>query len=404
MKNNVACLQTGMCTGCSACVSVCPVGCIVMEKNKEGFWNSKVNDSLCISCGKCAICCPQMKPLEFPNREVRVYCARLKEEKMLRQSSSGGAFAALAETILDENGIVYGVALVKGNLVRHIRVDTLKQLEKLKGSKYTQSDLGNSIIQVKQDLHQGKKVLFSGTPCQIAGIVRAVGNNTANLYTVDLICHGVPSSQLFKAEIDILEMKVGCPVKNYTFRDKSDNPQKLHWKAEFENGKVQCGYPFQNAYFSAFQRGTTFNEACYQCFYARKERISDITIGDFWSAEVRLNEFYNPLGNSAIMLSTKKGESLFERAKKKLVCVESDFETLAIDNPNLKKPHSRPEIRDIVYRQISAESPQMVVKNISTFSIRLKQMLGYICPHWLKVKLKEYLYSKAEYSKYGEQV
>lgn len=211
------------CCGCGACMNVCPKNAIRMAEDEVGFVYPEIDQNLCIGCGACKKACGyQMQPMM--QKSEAVYAAASNDDNLLRKSASGGAFAVLAENVLKKGGVVYGAALPleSGKLEpKHLRIDTVERLPELQGSKYVQSAIGDTYAQAKKDLLDGKSVLFSGTPCQIAGLKQYLKKDYENLLTVDIICHGVPSKRFFQSFMEDYGKKLGGTITEFYFRDKS---------------------------------------------------------------------------------------------------------------------------------------------------------------------------------------
>ena len=227
------------CVGCHACFNICPVRAITMVENEEGFKYPQLDKQTCVNCGKCEKVCPALigHPLTH-DKSPEFYAVWNKENDIRRQSSSGGMFRILAEEIIAEGGVVYGAAFDEANHLRHIRVENVDELGALMGSKYVQSDIGTMLGQVRADLRNGRQVLFSGTPCQVAGLYAFLGGNHENLLTVDVLCHGVPSPGVFQRYLEGIGVDGGCRIE---FRNKDKG-----WKrfslivADKEIGRASC--------------------------------------------------------------------------------------------------------------------------------------------------------------------
>lgn len=275
---------TEHCTGCGACAPVCPRQAISFHDDDKGFLSAVIDNGKCISCGLCLKTCPQnAKPIRFESKPL-VLTFRLPLDSDRMRSQSGGAFYEIASRFIDQGGIVYGVAMVDPYHAETIRVDDLVGLERLRKSKYVQADPTESLISAKEDLSNGRSVLFSGTACQIAGLTSYLSfykTPMGKLVTLDIICHGVPSPGVYRRWMSYLEKKEKSKLNSVVFRDKT-----FGWGAgvptyDFENGQTS----HNRSYYVLFVENLILNECCYECSYADKQRKSDITIGDFWGIE-----------------------------------------------------------------------------------------------------------------------
>ena len=340
---------TKLCTGCRTCELLCPTKSISMKSDSEGFLAPSINQVTCVDCGICQKCCPQ-------NRDVKsltpssVYAFRYKVEDELYKSASGGAFVSIARYFIGNGGVVYGAAYVDADLhVAHIRVSNTDSLSQLQSSKYVQSNTLQTFMDVKKDLLAGFKVLYSGTPCQIAGLKVFLKKDFDKLLTVDLICHGVPSPLLFEKYIQWLSNKIS-KVEAYNFRDKSRG-WGLSFKANSKK-KVFKNKGVLDPYYFHFLEGNTYRECCYECRYCRKERVGDITIGDYWGIEKEHPDFFSAKGVSCVLVNTPKGKIAFNEVKEKQYCIDSSFDQVALHNGNLLHSTKRNEIRNQIYTGI----------------------------------------------------
>lgn len=337
------------CCGCGACANICPKGAIAMQEDEFGYVYPVIDDEKCVKCGLCKKVCQYKDGGDY--YEVRkAYAAAIKNSEEIMVVASGGIFTTLAKQVLSENGVVFGVAMenIEGQLTpRHIDIQDEKDLYKLQGSKYVQSDTGNSYKKVKEYLLEGRNVLFSGTPCQITGLKAYLGKEYSNLLTVDVICHGVPSARMFQDYIINLEKKLGGKIYSYKFRDKSKgqgmNAQILYKKGNNEE-KVKYIDGYLTSYFYMFLQSIIYRENCYSCPYARAERVSDITAGDFWGVyqvhaeEMNKSNMSNLKGVSCMLLNTEKGLQYFDKIQDKLDYFESTVEKVAKNNKQLREP------------------------------------------------------------------
>ncbi len=312
-----------LCMGCAACFNICPLQCIEMASNPEGFLYPKIDLDLCANCGECKRVCPannSKKPKDLVS--PKVYACWNKDEDIRFQSASGGVFSALAQHVLDEGGIVFGAAFDKNMRVKHIAVDRQEDLGKLRSSKYVQSDVGCSYIKVKEFLDQNKKVLFSGTPCQIAALYAVVGKDNENLITCDVLCKGVPSPGLFARYVKYLETIFQSKLVNINFRHKCKGWELASTMATFSNGRQSLLTNINNSFMFGFGKGFTIRLSCYHCLYKNIERLGDITLGDFWGIGELVSFNHNTRnGISLILVNSEKGRQFFEKSLQ-LFCFE----------------------------------------------------------------------------------
>ncbi len=312
-----------------------------MVLDNLGFMYPIVDNNLCVDCKLCEKVCP-FNQEQREGTPMYEYAARNSSIQELKESRSGGVFPALYKTIIIRGGRVYG-ALFDDNLnVRHQCADNEESCKGFRGSKYVQSELGNTFQKVVCDLKQGLKVLFSGTPCQVAGLLKIVPPHLSReLYTVDIICHGVPSPRLYKDYLTYLENKNESKVVSFNFRDKSVNGWHDHKEsAILENGKRIV----DTIYTDLFYTNCFFRESCYTCPYASTHRVADITLGDLWgweSIDKTLND--DDLGVSLVFVNSEKGYRLLEIAKTSISLKQLTLEQCL--QRNLKEPTSLPSIR-----------------------------------------------------------
>ena len=342
------------CTGCQCCRQLCPVGAITIDEDTEGFPVPVIDQQKCTDCGLCAERCPSNCGLTW-HEPKRVMGARyIRGDSALAESSSGGACYAIAERFLTGgNAVVFGAALDQDNVCRHIGISDISELHRLQGSKYVQSDTGDTYRQAEQALRTGKKVLFTGTPCQIAGLYQYLGTQYDNLFTIDLICHGVPSPGLFRLYIQYLEEKErDGKIIYFNFRPKA----KLGWgvgsfliKTET---KTRFMPKFDNPYIISFIADNCLRECCYQCQFTRTERIGDLTAGDLWGVKETHTEFYDRRGSSVALINTPKGERLAGILTETCSTIDTALDKVVPYQQMLSRPARRPESRDRLLRDI----------------------------------------------------
>lgn len=294
------------CTGCSACAAVCPKGAIAMEPDKDGFLYPVVDEERCVRCGKChRACLPDWQALDAPAEEA--FLAMALDESLIRKSSSGGVFTLLAEEVLRRDGEVFGCAMTEDRTAaHHIGVEDADQLWRLRGSKYVQSSQENALRQAQIALKAGKPVLFTGTPCQIAGVKGVLGEHD-NLLTVDVICHGVPSPMVWRTYLKELEQTCGAKAVRVSFRDKTEGWQRYSLVVEFENGKVYRKNVLEDLYLRGFVENLYLRPSCHGCVFKGGNYKSDLTVGDLWGVAKIRPELRDASGVSLLIPHTDAG-------------------------------------------------------------------------------------------------
>lgn len=317
------------CCGCSACASVCAHNAITMKPDTMGFIYPEVDVSKCVECGLCEKVCAfnddYDKSLNLSVPEA--YGARHKDMSEVETSRSGAAFIAISDWILEQGGIVYGVGYADHFRVVHKRAVTKEERDEFKGSKYVQSDMGTIFRQVKQDLRDGKIVLFSGTPCQTAGLNSYIGKKyRENLYLVDIVCHGVPSPYIWRDYLSYIEKKYKKKVSVVNFRDKGEYGWVAHKETFiFEDGEKIT--PEQSPYTDLFYKHIMLRRSCGSCHYCNTVRPSDITIADFWGIEKTNTEINKDnKGVSLLLVNTDKGHRVLEEIKNKLYLISAKLD------------------------------------------------------------------------------
>lgn len=388
MENNVSNISDLNCFGCRACELKCPKQSISMQENEEGFIYPKIDDS-CINCGLCLKICPSEKVknnlITLPT-SIGFYALILKDKETLSKSASGGAFVGFANKILEDDGVVYGSAFDGGFNVAQIRIVKGEELKLLQGSKYVFSDTLKTFEEVELDLLAEKKVLYSGSPCQIAGLKSFLGKDYEKLITIDLVCHGTPSHKFFKTYFKWLQNeKFSNKIIEYSFRSKCMSGWGSAGYAS-DGKKILRVDAYQDPYYSSFARNENFKESCYSCFFAQKDRIGDITIGDFWGIEKLLPSIDFKQGVSCCLINTKKGDALFQSCTEKFELYSVDFEQIVVRNGQLNHPSRRPQERNVFYKKIES-------KGIKSIKINRKIKETLIVFFWKLIprKLKEFV-------------
>lgn len=377
------------CCGCGACANACPKNAISMKEDRYGFVYPEIDTSTCVECGICQkVCSFQYK--EEKHEPIAAFAVSAKDQNVLLNSASGGAFAVLAEKIISEGGAAFGAAFDNAWGVCHICVDSIKDLKKLQGSKYVQSSTGDTYQQVKRYLKQERKVLYSGTPCQIAGLYGYLGKDDENLLTVDLICHGVPNQRMFKDYVHSLGNVTG-----FSFRDKS-----LGWgingKAVIKgNKKPHKLWQSASPYLYYFTQGFIYRDSCYQCKYTCKHRPADLTLGDYWGIEKQhpeylgKNGFDTQKGISVVIANTKKGVLALQNCSEHFDAKESTFEKAAAGNAQLKRPSAKKSQRGEILELYASHGWNAVAERFQK-NIGLRRYSSQI-KRLLPEKIKKYL-------------
>lgn len=349
------------CCGCGACFNACPKNAISMYRDDYGFIYPQINHSLCISCKKCISVCNYQNKSDLL-KPCAEYASAIKDNEILMKSASGGIFSAAAKKIIDIGGCVFGAAFVKcdGKLMpMHIRIENENEIIKIQGSKYVQSDIGTTYKEAEAELKKGKTVLYSGTPCQIDGLKGFLGKDYDNLFTIDIICHGVPNADFFNSYIKQLMEKYGGEIKDFKFRDKTkgwglnakviytDSAKKEHYKL------IPSG---ASSYFDMFLKSDIYRENCYSCKYAQVNRVGDITIGDFWGFQNQHPQLLKSAGGnysdvsgiSCILVNTEKGKQLVSLLDNSVYLDKSSLDKISNENSQLKHPSIKSAERETI--------------------------------------------------------
>lgn len=335
------------CCACESCLNACPKQAISIYEDENGFRYPQIDASRCIECGLCERVCA-FQNIKEVNTPQAVYVASSLDCSQLEKSASGGIFAAIASRFIEEGGAVCGSHLhVKQGRVQveHIIVERKEDIEKLQGSKYVQSSINDSYRQIRRLLINGRRVLFSGTPCQCAGLKAFLRKEYENLYLVDIICHGVPSLSFFNSYLDY---KFACKadISNFAFRDKSMG-WGLYGRVDFINGQSRLIPAGLSSYYSLFLDSQIYRENCYECKYASDNRPGDLTLGDYWGIEkehpelITSGKYKHDKGVSAVIINTEQGRKLFETVSEKIVCDPSTYEGVVKRNKQLVAPSKK---------------------------------------------------------------
>lgn len=361
-NRNVSIINNDKCTGCGACHNICPTHAIVMQRDSRGFLTPQTSTE-CIMCGRCVAVCPANTEKEKEDTVKNGYAVKNLNMCERYSSSSGGAFPIIAHHVLNLKGSVYGAAFDKNYQVQHIRAVTHTDVNRIKGSKYVQSDISAIYPLIEHDLKNDMWVLFSGTPCQCAGIRKYLLQKLITiekLILVDIICHGVPSPLIWKLYVQWQKEKYG-DIYGICFRDKRFGSEHYALCVKHENYDY-CKKDMQDPYIHIFCKDLAIRDSCKDCFYKKRNRNTDITIGDFPNAERKLGALYDDKGISLVMINSQKGKQIFD-----LICTK--FEAVPLDMRT--------------YTQSNLAPAKIIVKNSQKFWKDLEQRgFSFVLKHY----------------------
>ncbi len=335
--------EPNLCVGCSACASICPKRCIKMETDSDGFrYPVLMHPANCVECGMCESVCPVLNESIKANDDLpSAYAAFTKDEHIRQDSSSGGIFTEIAKRVIEENGVVYGAAYDEGFAVCHCCVDRIENLQKLRGAKYAESNLGSSFPEILDRLKQGQLVLFSGTPCQVAGLKSFVRKDYNNLICIDFVCHGVPSPMAWDAFIKYRAEKdaEGKLPQRINLRSKETGWSRYQYSNvfEYEDGRKSSIVSSQSLFMKLFVGDYISRPSCSECKFKGYNRVSDITLGDFWGIWDIEPEMDDNKGTSVILIHTPGGEKLWRDIEPKIKSKKVTLEQASRQNQSMLK-------------------------------------------------------------------
>ncbi|MCS2691613.1 Coenzyme F420 hydrogenase/dehydrogenase, beta subunit C-terminal domain [Bacteroides fragilis] len=369
-----------MCCGCNACALICPSKCIQMELDEEGF-SYPILKGDCISCGLCDKVCPILNSNIQNDYDSETYVGWTNDSKSRLNSSSGGIFSVIALEVLNHGGVVFG-AYLDYDQVYHIGIDSKNDIMKIQGSKYVQSEIGDVFSIIKEKLRKGMLVYFVGTPCQVHGLNLFLKKKYENLLTSDLVCHGVPSSKLFKAFLNDLEVKYGGKVDSFNFRDKSKFgwSKTYSWIIKSDNDKKNKRYLLPSSltsYGYGYDFDLTFRRVCYNCPFAKEQRCADITLADCWGINKIKPDIPYRKGISLVIVNSLKGDEFLNRLRShcRLECI--DKKLISCYNSSLFSPAKLSIKRDLFYKEFVNNSYKYVADKYLTPYLRILLVLKY---------------------------
>lgn len=342
LRNSCSVLSDDTCFGCFACADACPKNCISQQPNDEGFLFPVVDEAICVDCRRCESVCPVIHPPKCRASE-ETYAAQAKNTESLLKSASGGVFGTIAQKVLLDGGVVYGCTMIDCAAL-HIRIDDVGSLDALRGSRYIQSNASGCYSLCKKDLINGKRVVYCGTPCQIAALLSFLGEEYENLLTIDLVCHGVGSPGLFEECKRVFEKRSGKRIIDVNFRSKRNGWGLTGLISAYDSKGSICELDYHSQmhpYYHYYLAGDDFRDCCYSCRYANEKRVGDITAGDFWGIQIVDKSFPN-IDMGVSVLSINKVEKWASLDVEKLFYLrKQSYQTAAMHNEQMIKPSIR---------------------------------------------------------------
>ncbi len=359
------------CTGCHACANICPQQCIVMESDSEGFLYPKVDLKSCVDCGICEKACPVLHKEAIEN-DPQAYACYNRDVLVRSESSSGGIFTLLAEQIISAGGVVFGVGLDKDLSAFHSYAETKEQLSDFRGSKYIQSKIGETYKKAKDFLKQDRRVLFTGTPCQIAGLKSYLQQDYDNLFCIDIICHGVPSPKVWHKYVSYHENRVGAKAQSANFRHKNKGWKRFSMSLLFSNGTQHIETLDKDLFMQAFLKDTCLRPSCHKCNFKSLHRQSDITLADFWGVQNVLPELDDDRGTSLLLINSAKGKAMFDRIEDSISFEKVDINKAVSYNPAVIKSAGQNPKREKFFDEVDILSFDKLVNKYCSDSIAVK--------------------------------
>ena len=355
------------CCGCTACVNACPAQCIVMRRDREeGFDYPVANPDRCLGCGKCEAVCPVLNPSQARDSET-AFAVRCEE--YVDGSSSGGVFPALAKIVIDEGGVVFGAVMESDMIVGHAEAETMDEVERMRGSKYVQSDPYSSFWDAREYLKAGRKVLFTGTPCQIAGLKSFLGGDHEDLLTVDTACHGVPSPGLWDVYVNALKARTQKNISSVNFRDKSRGWRRYGFTCKGPEGEnIVSLRASSDPYMALFMQDMTLRPSCYSCPARGGRSGSDLTLADLWNVASAVPALDDDRGVSGVLVNTDKGRKYMSCLKTETM-LEVPVDAVKAKNGGFAEAVAVPEKRAEFFKGLGVAKVD-VYRHMKKFMVR----------------------------------
>ena len=390
-------IPKGKCCGCGACAQICPQKCIQMIADETGFKYPQINETLCIDCHLCIKICPSATPKTNTNTiQPQCFAGIHRSEKILMESSSGGAFSAIADAFDDDDCTIFGVAYNQDLVVEHRFVENATDIASFKKSKYVQSDTKNTFQEVKNFLLQGKRVMYTGTPCQIAGLKSFLQTDYNNLLCIDLICTGISSPLMFRKSIECIEKKANKKITNNDMRSKIKKDD--HWivintAIQFDDGTTLSNTD-TNRYKACYGQSLGFRESCYECSYAKLPRVSDITIADWWGGVDTIPGMKEDRGTSLIMFNNQKWITLYGKINHTMLLTKVDIKDAVKQNPTLWRPTPRQKRNDDFWEDFTKKPIESVLAKYSLppLHMRVIYKVAKLFPKAIRDKVKTFIF------------
>ena len=348
------------CCGCAACYNICPNDAIEMLEDEKGFKYPKINQEKCVKCNLCEKVCPILMQRNI-TKTPKAYMCINKNKEVVLNSSSGGTFYVLAEEIINKNGIVFGAIFDDKFEVIHSYIESNKEISKMQGSKYVQSDIQKTYEKAKKFLNEGKYVLYTGTPCQIEGLKTFLGKEYNKLYTQDIICHGVPSRKIWRYYLKSMTNSLNN-IEKINYRDKKISWKNFSMNIKYKNRRIYNKSHNKDLYMKAFIQNLILTDSCYNCKFKKKDRNSDITLADFWGISKMDKSINSRNGVSLVIINTQKGNELLEILKKKCTVKEVNLDDAIRYNQAYIKSANINNNRDAFFREVEEDNIKRKLK------------------------------------------